>query len=65
MKISLLKRIIGGYDSTPILSTSILSRPRGPRELLMMFAMDCAAITKKDVGNQTEKWNKKTNHFGL
>lgn len=30
---------------TPILSTSILSRPRGPNELLMIFAIDCAAIT--------------------
>ena len=30
---------------TPILSTSILSRPSGPRELFMMFAIDWAAST--------------------
>lgn len=31
---------------TPILSTSILSRPNGPKELFTMLAMDCAAITE-------------------
>ena len=30
---------------TPILSTSILSRPNGPRELFTIFAMVCAATT--------------------
>jgi len=30
---------------TPMLSTSILSRPIGPNELLTMLAMDCAAMT--------------------
>lgn len=30
---------------TPMLSTSILSRPKGPNELLTIFAIDCAAIT--------------------
>ena len=48
----------------PLLSTSILSRPRGPRELLIMVAMDCAVIPKKDMSNQTEKWDEKTNHLG-
>jgi hypothetical protein len=31
---------------TPILSTSILSSPNGPRELFTIFAMVCAATTK-------------------
>ena len=39
------KWIIKGHDGTPILSTSILSRPNGPSELLIMFAIDCAATT--------------------
>jgi hypothetical protein len=30
---------------TPMLSTSILSRPKGPRELLTILAIVCAAIT--------------------
>jgi hypothetical protein len=34
-----------GMERTPILSTSILSRPNGPRELFTIFAMVCAATT--------------------
>ena len=31
---------------TPMLSTSILSRPNGPRELFTIFAIVCAATTE-------------------
>lgn len=33
-----------------MLSTSILSSPNGPRELLTMFAIDWAAMTDKEEG---------------
>lgn len=64
-EISLLKCIIGGCNSTPMLSTSILSRPSGPRELLIIFAMDCAAMTGTSMSDLTEKSNEKMDHFGL
>lgn len=38
-----------------MLSTSILSRPRGPRELLTIFEMDCAAITVADISDSAQK----------
>jgi len=34
--------------TTPMLSTSILSSPRGPNELFTTFAIDRAAITGMD-----------------
>ena len=41
---------------TPILSTSILSNPKGPNELFTMFAIDCAAMTRiLKLG--THNWN--------
>lgn len=38
-----------GVTQTPMSSTSILSRPTGPRELLTMLAMDAAAMTAKTI----------------
>lgn len=36
---------------TPMLSTSILSRPRGPKDDLTMFAIVCAATTNSVLSN--------------
>lgn len=38
-----------------MLSTIILSKPKGPRELFTMFEMDCAAMTGEDHGSLAQK----------
>ena len=47
-----------------MLSTSILSRPSGPKELLTIFAIDCAAMTMADVRSFAGKCSEKIDHFG-
>ena len=37
-----------------MLSTSILSRPRGPNELLTMLAIDCAVMTVYKINERYE-----------
>ena len=46
-----------------MLSTSILSRPIGPNELLTMFATDCAAMTIHGTMSEFKKRDRFSNHF--